>query len=381
MQYRKFGNTNKEISILGFGAMRLPLIDGKDDQIDYKKATDMVRYAIDNGVNYLDTAYPYHGGNSELFCAQVMKDGYREKINIATKLPVWDVKSHEDMMLLLDEQLAKLEVDVIDFYLLHALKKTHWKICVDNDYKTFLDEAKAQGKIRYAGFSFHDSQDLFVKIADDYDFDFCQIQMNYLDDHYQGGIEAMQYANSKGMGVIIMEPLRGGMLAKPEQPEDIQVLWDSCEEKRSPAAWALKYLWNFPEIGIVLSGMSTMEQVVENVETAADSVASGLTTQEEETIQKVKQIYEDRTLVPCTNCKYCLPCPQGVNIPENFWAYNHASIFGDEGKAQFWINGWLEPEKRASNCVECGECMEKCPQGIDIIKHLQIIEEKYETAA
>lgn len=378
MQYRKFGNTNEEISILGFGAMRLPIVDGKDDQIDYEKATAMVRYAFDHGVNYLDTAYPYHGGKSELFCAQVIKDGYREKIKLATKLPVWEVKSYEDMMRLLDEQLAKLEVEYIDFYLLHALKQSYWDICTKNDYKTFLDEAKAQGKIRYAGFSFHDSMDLFKEIADDYDFDFCQIQMNYLDDHYQGGIEAMKYANAKGMGVIIMEPLRGGMLAKPEQPEDIQALWDSCEEQRSPAAWALKYLWNFPEIGIVLSGMTTMEQVVENVETASDSVAGGLTAREEETIQQVKQIYEDRTLVPCTNCKYCLPCPQGVNIPENFWAYNHASIFGDEGKAQFWINGWLEPEKRASNCVECGECEGKCPQGIEIIKHLQIIEEKYE---
>ncbi len=178
--------------------------------------------------------------------------------------------------------------------------------------------------------------------------------------------------------MIIMEPLRGGMLAKPEQPEDIQALWDSCEVKRSPAAWALKYLWNIPEIGIVLSGMTTMDQVVENVKTASDSTPDSLTPQEKEVIQKVKNIYEDRTLVPCTNCKYCLPCPQGVNIPENFWAYNHASIFSDEGKADFWINNWLEPEKRASNCVECGECESKCPQGIEIIKHLQIIEEKYE---
>ena len=378
MQYRKFGNTNEELSILGFGAMRLPLIDGDDAKIDYEKAIPMVRYAIDNGVNYLDTAYPYHQGNSETFCAAVMKDGYRKKINIATKLPVWEVKEHDDMMRLLDEQLDKLEVETIDFYLLHALSSKTWQNTVDCDYKSFLKQAQREGKIRYVGFSFHDDLTLFKEIVDDYDWDFCQIQLNYLDENYQAGIAGLKYAHQKGLGVVIMEPLRGGMLAKTELPEDIQVLWAASEIKRSPAAWALKYLWNMEEIGVVLSGMTAMEQVAENVQIAAETTAGSLTDEENEIIQQVKQIFHDRTIVPCTNCKYCLPCPQGVNIPENFWAYNHASIFGDYGKAKFWITGWLEEPQRASNCIQCGQCETKCPQNIEIMKHLAIIKETYE---
>jgi predicted aldo/keto reductase-like oxidoreductase len=378
MQYRKFGKTNEMISILGFGAMRLPVIDQDDSQIDMVKATQMVRYAIDKGVNYLDTAYPYHGGNSESFCAQVMKDGYREKINIATKLPVWDVKTHEDMERLLDEQLEKLEVDVIDFYLLHALSKKFWGNICENDYKSFLNKAKADGKIRYAGFSFHDDFDLFREITDDYDWDFCQIQLNYLDDNYQAGLKGMRYAAEKNLGTVVMEPLRGGMLAKTELPDDVQAIWDSCSIKRKPAQWALKYLWNFKEISLVLSGMSNMEQVVENVETASDSKPDSLSAEENKAIEEVKKIFNERMIVNCTNCKYCMPCPAGVNIPEVFWAYNHASIFNDHEKAKFWLNNWLTEKQKASNCVKCGQCESKCPQNIEIMKHLEIAKEKYE---
>jgi len=378
MQYRKFGKTNESISILGFGAMRLPVIDGDDSRIDIEKAKQMVRYAIDNGMNYLDTAYPYHGGNSERFCAQVMKDGYREKIKIATKLPVWDVRTHEDMERILDEQLKKLEVDVIDFYLLHALSGKYWKNTAANDYQSFLDKAKADGKIRYAGFSFHDDFDLFEEIINDYEWDFCQIQLNYLDENYQAGIKGMRYAAEKGLGIIIMEPLRGGMLARKDLPEDIQKVWNSCETMRSPAQWALKYLWDFKEIGVVLSGMSTMEQVIENLETASSALSGSLTEEEKDALKKVKEIFNDRMLVNCTNCKYCMPCPAGVNIPENFWAYNHASIFSDHDKADYWVNSWLTEKQRPSNCIQCGACERKCPQNIEIMKHLAIIKDRYE---
>ncbi len=379
MKYRKFGKTGEELSILGFGAMRLPILNGEDTNIDYLEASKMVRYAIDNGVNYLDTAYPYHGGNSEIFCAHVMKDGYREKINIATKLPVWDVKEYADMERILDEQLSKLEVDCIDFYLLHALSIKSWPNMVSLDYKSFLEKARKDGKIKYIGFSFHDSLDLFKEITDDYNWDFCQIQLNYMDDNYQSGVEGMKYAHDKGMGVIIMEPLRGGMLAKPELPDDIKAVWESSEVQRSPAEWALKYLWNMEEVGVVLSGMSTMEQTVENARIASESSAGSLSNTESKLIQRVKQIFIDRTKVNCTNCKYCMPCPNGVDIPENFWAYNHDSMFDDFAKGKFWITGWLAEPQRASNCIKCGLCEDKCPQNIEIMKHLDLIKDRYET--
>lgn len=378
MQYREFGKTKEKLSTLGFGAMRLPLLDDDTSKIDYEKSIKMVRYAIDNGVNYLDTAYPYHGGKSEAFCAAVMKDGYRDKIKIATKSPVWDIKKHEDFDEKLDEQLRNLEVEKIDFYLLHALCDKFWTPMKEYDYKTFLDNAKNEGKIKYAGFSFHDNFDLFKEIVDDYDWDFCQIQLNYMDENYQAGLNGMKYAHEKGLGIIIMEPLRGGLLAKLEPPTEVAELWNSCDIKRTPAEWALKYVWDIEEVGVVLSGMSTMEQVVENVKIASETIANSLTPKEIETIEKVRDFYNSRMIVNCTDCKYCLPCPVGVNIPENFWAYNHDSIFDDFGKAKYLISSWLEKEQRASNCTECGQCEPQCPQNIEIIKHLAIVAEKYE---
>lgn len=378
MQFRKFGETGEEVSILGFGAMRLPLIDNDDKQIDYDKATEMVRYAIDNGLNYLDTAYPYHGGKSEEFCAHVMKDGYREKVKIATKCPIWNVKTHEDFDKYLDEQLKNLDVEYIDFYLIHAMCQDFWDTCKKCDYKSFLDRAKDSGKIKHAGFSFHADIDLFKEIVDDYNWDFCQIQLNYLDENYQAGLKGMRYAHDKGLGIVVMEPLRGGTLAKTELPDEVEKLWSSYNTKRTPAEWALKYVWNYEEVGVVLSGMSTMEQVIENIESAARSTPNSLTEQENKVIDKVKEFYNSRMIVPCTKCKYCMPCPAGVNIPECFWAYNHAALFDDKGKAEYWINSWLNKENRPSNCTECGQCETKCPQNIEIIKHLAIIADKYE---
>ncbi len=377
MEYREFGNTGKKLSILGFGAMRLPITSAKTEDIDYPLATKMVRYAIDNGVNYLDTAYPYHGGQSEKFCAHALQDGYRDKVYIATKLPVWNVQTAEDMPRILDEQLANLAVDSIDFYLIHALSNKSWPNMQALDYKSFLDKARADGKIKHIGFSFHDSYDLFTEIVDDYPWDFCQIQLNYLDEDYQAGLKGMRYAHDKGMGIIIMEPLRGGMLARTELPADIKSLWESGATGRTPAAWALKYLWNMEEIGVVLSGMSTMEQTEENVKIAAETKANSLTSEENRIISAVKDIFKSRMRVDCTRCNYCMPCPRGVNIPENFWAYNHDALFGDTDKAKFWINNWLEEQQRASNCVECGKCETKCPQNISIIKHLKAIKELY----
>lgn len=378
MQYRKFGKTGERLSVLGFGAMRLPLIDNDDKQIDYDKATEMVRYAIDNGVNYLDTAYPYHGGKSEAFCAHVMEDGYREKVKIATKCPIWDVKIHEDFDKFLDEQLSNLGVEYIDFYLIHALCQEFWDTCKKLEYKNFLDRAKKQGKIKHAGFSFHDELNLFKEIVDDYDWDFCQIQLNYMDEEYQAGAEGMKYAYDKGLGIIIMEPLRGGTLAKEEIPTDIKKMFNSYKKDQTPAQWAFKYLWNYEEVGVVLSGMSTIEQVTENIESASNFTAHSLSTQEKDILHKVRDFYNSRTIVNCTNCKYCMPCPAGVSIPQCFAAYNQDSIYNDFKGAYNMINYWLDKKERASNCIECGQCETKCPQNIEIIKHLAIIADKYE---
>ncbi len=378
MLYREFGNTGEKLSILGFGSMRLPVIDGNDSNIDEAKAIEMIRYSIDHGVNYLDTAYSYHGSNSELVCAKAMEDGYREKVNIATKLPSWEITTHADMDRKLHEQLSKLRVDQIDFYLLHALCKSFWKPLREYDYKRFLDNAKRDGKIRYTGFSFHDNCDLFKEIVDDYDWDFCLMQFNYLDENYQAGVEGMRYAASKGLGVMIMEPLRGGMLSRTDLPREVEALWESTEKTRTPAEWALRYVWDFPEVGVVLSGMTAMDHVKENIRIATEAHPESLSEHEKTVIQQVKAFYESRIAVNCTNCRYCMPCPAGVNIPELFWAYNHDAIFQDFGKAKFWVTGWLKEHERASKCVECGQCEEHCPQKISIREHLKKIADMYE---
>ena len=378
MLYRTFGKTGEKLSALGFGAMRLPVLEGDASRIDEEKAIPMVRHAIDRGVNYLDTAWPYHGGNSEAFCAKVMKDGYREKVKIATKLPSWFIKSPSDMDDYLDKQLKNLEVDQIDFYLLHSLNRANWDLLTASDYKSFLDRAKKSGKIKYAGFSFHDNIDLFKEVVDDYGWDFCQIQLNYLDENYQAGVEGMKYADKRGMGVIIMEPLRGGMLARTEIPAPLQSVWDRWESKRSPAEWALRHLWNYSEIGVILSGMGTMEQLEENLKTASDAAPGSLGPLEKELIGEAKAYFHSRIRVDCTNCRYCMPCPQGVYIPEIFWAYNHEALFDDFDKAKFWNTGFLKEHQRASNCNSCGSCEKKCPQNITIRKHLKDVAARYE---
>ena len=256
MQYRKFGNTNEEISILGFGCMRFPQID---NEIDVEETTKMIRYAIDNGLNYIDTAYPYHNGESEIVVGKILKHGYREKVKLATKLPSWNITSREDMDNYLNKQLEKLQTDYIDFYLIHALDEKLWQNLVKNNIFEFLDDIKRSGKVKYLGFSFHDKYNVFEKIVDSYDWDFTQIQYNYIDEDYQAGTKGIEYAHKKGMGIIIMEPLRGGKLVN-NLSDEIKEIIDKAKPKKTPAEWAFKFLYDKEEIGIVLSGMSTMEQ-------------------------------------------------------------------------------------------------------------------------
>lgn len=375
MYYREFGNLGFKISTFGIGCMRLPLLlqpDGSTDpsKIDEVEAIKMIRYGIDNGVNYIDTAYGYHGGNSEIVTGKALKDGYREKVKLATKLPVWLANSYEDFGKLLDEQLAKLQVDYIDFYLLHALNKNSWEKVKDMGVLEFLDKAVEAGKIKHPGFSFHDELPVFKSIIDSYDWKMCQIQLNFLDENYQAGVEGLRYAGSKNIPVVIMEPLRGGRLAR-NIPEDILKVWNSYHIKRSPVEWAFRWLYNFPEVTVILSGVSTMEQLKENIEIFKNAAPNSMTEEELELVAQVKAIYESRTKVDCTACNYCMPCPSGVDIPRIFSLYNTASMFNEYAEQSKHYERLIEENKDASNCVECSQCEGACPQNIAIIDMLK----------
>lgn len=382
MQYRTFGKLDWKPSALGFGAMRLPILDRDPGQIDESKATKLLRYAIDHGVNYVDTAYPYHRGTSELVLGRALKDGYRERVKLATKMPCWLVKEPGDFDRYLDEQRSKLDAPVIDFYLLHALDTQRWHAMRDLGVLDWAERALADGRIRHIGFSFHDTHEAFVEIINAYDgWSFCQIQYNYLDEKHQAGTKGLEYAAEKGLGVIVMEPLRGGLLAgrAGQQvgkglPPSIHALWDTAPVRRKPAEWAFQWLWNKPEVSLVLSGMSTLEQVKENVTSANRSGAGRLTTEELDVVGRVRDEYRRLTPIPCTECKYCQPCPNGVNIPGVFSFYNRAMMFNAAAHARQAYTGWLSEAERADKCLQCGECEAQCPQHIQIIEWLEKVD-------
>jgi predicted aldo/keto reductase-like oxidoreductase len=365
------------VSTLGFGCMRLPLLgEGDPTKIDEEKSMRLVRYAIDNGVNYIDTAYPYHGngmahgGASEPFVGKTLQDGYREKVKIATKLPSWLIHSREDMDKYLNEQLQRLNTNSIDFYLVHSLDRTNWPKVKNAGVVEFLNQALQDGRIKHAGFSFHDKLDLFKEIVDYYDWSFCQIQYNYLDETYQAGTEGLQYAAKKGLGVVVMEPLRGGKLAYV--PENIQNVFDQADVKRTPANFALRWILNHPEVSVVLSGMNEMEQVTENISIASEAEANALTEKELGLIEKAGSIFKAKIKINCTACEYCMPCPNEVNIHVCFNAYNDYYMFGKSD-----LYNWIRPEQRASNCLECGECETHCPQHIPIMEELKNVAELF----
>ena len=377
MIYREFGKSGVQVSALGFGCMRLPL-KGKDpSEIDEKQAMKMIRHAIDLGVNYFDTAYPYHGsdfskaGTSEPFLARALGDGYREKVCLATKLPSWLVESREDMDRFLDEQLRRLETDRIDFYLLHALNSKTWKKLMQHNLFDFLESALKRGKIGYAGFSFHDELPLFKEIVDAYDWSFCQIMYNYYDEHFQAGREGMDYAAERGLGVVAMEPLRGGSLVNGLPSGARRVMQESAPG-RSEVEWAFRWLWSQPEVSVLLSGMSDMEQVTQNLELAGRIPDSPWSPEEDATIGKVRDAIRSLQRVDCTSCGYCMPCPHGINIPMNFTLCNDHHMLNDPS-ARLRYNSYLNEEERASGCTECGECEEKCPQQIPIREELKYV--------
>jgi predicted aldo/keto reductase-like oxidoreductase len=368
MQYRGFGQLDWKVSALGYGAMRLPTTDqdSRSNNVDEKEAVRLLRYAIDQGVNYLDTAYIYHGGNSEQVVGRALADGYRAKVRLATKSPTWMIQGPDDFDRILAEQLRRLRTNTIDFYLLHGLSGNSWRnVILKHNLLKKAEAALADGRIRYLGFSFHDSYEAFPEILNGYDrWSFCQIQYNYMDIENQAGSQGLKLAAAKGLGVVVMEPLLGGRLANP--PAAIRDIITAAQPSRAPADWALRWLWDQPEVSVVLSGMSTMDQVRANIETAQRSRIGSLTPADFQLIARVRQAYLERTAIPCTKCGYCMPCPHGVNIPRNFELFNDAELHEDLATSQFVYRTFFPEAEHASACQACRECEALCPQQLSI---------------
>jgi uncharacterized protein len=361
MKYRQFGQLDWKVSALGFGCMRFPTVDGA---IDEAEAIRMVRYAIDNGVTYFDTAEPYHGGNSEVVLGKALLDGYRDEVVLATKIPSWKVETAEDFDRFLDSQSAKLQTDYFDLYLLHSLDKKSWANMRDLGFLDWAEKRMAEGRFKRLAFSFHDDLETFKTIVDGYDnWAMAQIQYNYMNTEHQAGTEGLRYAHGKGLAVVVMEPLLGGRLANP--PEPVQAAWDTAETKREGVDWALQWLWNQPEVSVALSGMSTMEQVEQNIASAEASAIDSLNADELALVERVREVYEKLSPIPCTSCKYCMPCPNEVNIPGVFGMYNTAVMY-NQGEGQRGRYARMDEANRASSCIQCRLCEDLCPQHIPI---------------
>ncbi|EPR39862.1 NADP-dependent oxidoreductase domain containing protein [Desulfovibrio sp. X2] len=383
MLYRKMPKNGDELSILGFGCMRLPMADGA---IDEPRAIAQIRAAVDKGVNYMDTAWPYHAGASEPLLGKALRDGYRERVKVATKLPSWLIKSREDMDTFLNAQLERLGTDRIDYYLVHALDGGLWDSVEALGIAEFLDTARRDGRIVNAGFSFHGLLPDFKRIVDAHPWEFCQIQYNFLDQAFQAGTEGLEYAAARGLGVVIMEPLRGGSLGRPEQPPAVAGIWDTAPTRRTPVEWALRWVWNRPEVTLLLSGMNEEAHIEQNLAVASEALPGSLAPEELELVDRAARAYHELMQVGCTGCGYCMPCPAGVSIPKCFDSYNRMHMFGDPDTAKFFyaagVGGQigLEEPGFASQCVACGECLEKCPQHIRIPDVLEKVAAEMEDA-
>lgn len=382
METRAFGNTGMEVSPLGFGVMRLPMKGGGKtvnsntiDQVDVETSIQMIHDAIEGGINYFDTAYNYIGGYSERILGQALQGGLREKVCIATKSPAWLYKAPEDFDRFLQEQLERLQTTYIDNYLLHSMNGGSWKKTVRNNAIDGMVRAKASGKVRNIGFSFHDDLELFEEILNAADWDFCQIQLNYYDQDYQAGLKGMRMAAERGLAVVVMEPLRGGLLVN--LPKEAQEAFDESGYGSSNVEWALDWLWNMPEVSCVLSGMSTPEQLRQNMGYAAKAKPGMLSAEEQEVIARAKAALDARAAIPCTGCNYCVDlCPNKIAIPYNFRAYNMGVLYDDMELAKdFYRNEVTSYGRRADSCISCGSCEEICPQHIAISELLPKVDE------
>jgi predicted aldo/keto reductase-like oxidoreductase len=373
MLYREMGQTGEQLSILGYGCMRFPMRNGK---IDEARTEQQIVAAIEQGVNYFDTAFLYHDGKSEAVLGNILARGYRDKVKLATKLPVYLVNSRKDMDSIFATQLKRLKTDYVDFYLMHSLMSlAAWKRQKQLGVVEFLSQARQAGKIRYIGFSYHGDQNDFKAIIDDYPWDFCQIQYNFLDENYQAGKAGLDYAASQGLGVVVMEPLRGGNLAG-RVPVEAQRIWDEADTKRSPAEWGLRWVWNHPEVTVVLSGMGEEAHIEENLRVAGTALPGALQPEEIALVDRVKAVYRKLMKVGCTGCRYCMPCPAGVDIPLCFSLYNSKYLFDRPRQARdnyliftSGVNGGNP--SYATLCKNCGKCEKACPQHLPIRRHLR----------
>ena len=363
MQYRTFKKLDREVSLLGMGAMRLP--ETEDGQINEPEAIDIIRSAIDSGINYVDTAFGYHNGKSEGLVGKALRDGYREKVLLADKMPIWLAKDEEHMKEMFQTQLERLDTDYIDMYLVHSVNKPNWKRIKKLNLMPFLEEMKAAGKIKHIGFSFHDSYELFEEVLDSYPWEFCQIQLNYMDKDIQAGVKGLKLAAEKGLSVIIMEPLKGGKLTTGIPPT-VQELWNNAPVKRTPAEWGFKWLANMPEVTLILSGMSSREQLQQNIATVSAADLNVLSDEERELIDKVSDEYNRLIKYSCTGCEYCLPCPQKLKIPDLIDTLNEWNIYGQNPATKMEYIEWVPEGRHASDCISCKACEKKCPQGLPI---------------
>ncbi len=368
MQYRLDPKSGNQLSVLGYGCMRFTR---RGKNIDQEKAEKEMAYAIEQGVNYFDTAYIYPG--NEVAVGKFLAKGYRDKVYLATKLPHYLVKSLEDADRIFEEELERLQTDHIDYYLMHMLTDIKsWERLCELGIKEWIQKRKDAGQIRQVGYSYHGGTAGFLEIIDSYDWDFCQIQFNYMDERTQGGVEGLRRAAELGIPVIIMEPLRGGRLAGG-LPEGAKKVFKKADESKSPVEWALRWIWNYPEVTTVLSGMNDMTQIEENVRIASTASAGSLTEEELEVFSRAKEEINRTLKVNCTGCRYCVPCPAGVDIPTCFRCYNVR--FSDgwfNGLREYFMCTTLRAKKtNASLCVKCGKCESHCPQSIPIRKELE----------
>lgn len=363
MHYRTIRKSGEKIPTLGLGCMRLERTP--DGKIDEGAAITMVRHAIRSGVSYIDSAWIYHDGDNEAVGGKALEGGWKENAFLVTKLPSWEVTSREEMDEYLTKQLHRLGTDYLDAYFLHPLSKDRWDNLVSLGVINFFNQAKKDGKIRYAGFSFHDTFEAFQEIIDAYDWDLCQIQYNYLDEECQAGTKGLKYASSRNVSVIVMEPLRGGLLSKDLPTKAIRLL-DAAPVQWTPSEWGLRWVWDNPDVTGVLSGMTSEGQLEENCRTAEISMPYSLSPYEHAVVQQVRHVFNEAIHVPCTRCGYCMPCPSGVNIPECLAQLKNTSISGDVEYARFFYDGLLIESGYASLCVQCGACEERCPQNIRI---------------
>lgn len=363
MEYTQFGKTGLKVSRFGLGCMRFPA--------EEKVAIEMVRYAIDNGVNYLDTAYIYK--DSEVITGKALQDGYRNQIVLATKSPIWNIGKYEDFEKYLDEELKRLGTDHIDIYLLHNMNHVHWQKVQKYDGLTFLDKMVIKGKIRHKAFSIHNTLPAFKEIIDTFDWEMAQIQLNILDETQQVGVEGLKYAAAKSIAMVVMEPLRGGYLLN-NVPGKVNELMQQYPEKRSLVEWCFRWLYNMPEVSVILSGTSSLKQLQDNLRIFDHAVPNVMSAEDQQLIVRIREAFEAQKSIGCTGCSYCMPCPKKVSIPAIFKLYNSYQLVKPHPIDKVMYQNTVVPSGAgADQCVSCKLCMKKCPQNLNIPALLQTV--------